>query len=158
MAEFDILIAGNTDPVYGKWNEVEDFVGFFELMAGSFPDSYGMKVTLLTLDHHMEDTTPLAEMQYLKDHSVYELLDRLRALPDQDIGVEGAIHEAILMISALNAVKVVGAPSLDVDSVVVKLANDPDLAAREAKAYPESMRALRDMLVDMDLGPSSRDL
>ncbi len=118
MGRFAILITGKTDPVPGAWHDPKDFEQLFIHEADRFPDSYEMKVLLGSEDLESDvlhtNAIPLAEFEYLKSHSVFELLELMRASIDPNLP-EGqtrpwhpeVIEKAILMISALNAVKVV---------------------------------------------------
>jgi hypothetical protein len=163
MAEFDILISGVIpEQVHESYDDPQDFVNLIVHEIDRFPDSYGMKVTLLTSDHMHESAIPLAEFSYLKEHSVYDTLALLRAhVPESGpvLEMDHILYDAINMISALNAVKVVEAGTIgEANNLVMEMVKHPDIAANIRTAYPETMRALRDQLVDMDLGPSSRDL
>ncbi len=111
MTNFEILISGKTDPVPGKWDNPKDFADYFGFVNQSFPASYEIKAELVTIDHWMENTTPSTELEYLKSHSVHELLSRLRVWQSGEVlGWNDRLNmldEAILVISALNAVKMV---------------------------------------------------
>lgn len=45
--DFEIKITGKTDPVLGKYNDVQDFVKFLQHECDRFPISYEMKVELI---------------------------------------------------------------------------------------------------------------
>lgn len=67
------------------------------------------KVEVVTDDMLWTNSIPEAELTYLQEHPVKDMLDLLRAHIPQDgpvLEMDHIFHDALLMIQALNAVKV----------------------------------------------------
>lgn len=155
MSVHILSVMVHTDDVPGKFHQAEDFVPAITEILGNTIGHYVDSVTLLTDDHLHEDSIPLAEFQYLKDHSVYELLERLRDVQARSktrlLVIDDLLDEAIKMISALNAVKVVGetkaAKVAQANAVFTELVEDEQLFEDMCHLEPALMDRLRKILL-----------
>lgn len=155
------LVKAHTDIVPGQNYTVDSLHQSVKAVLNENIGHYIDSVELVSESDVLHtDSIPLAEFEYLKDHpplGVLELLRKVRALGHGET-VDAALLIAINMISALNAVKVVGEaadPHADANWQALRFAVDIidntlpewemlEITPEDAKRHRERLVAMQD--------------